>query len=479
MFWLNGPAGTGKSTISQTLAEMCFADGRLGASFFCSRDFEDRSSLHTIFPTLAFQLAYRYPRFREELIQILEPGLDVRRESLCSQMEKLIIGPLKITRTSTLIIIDALDECKDEEPASAILSILSRYAYQIPEVKFFVTGRPEPRIHSGFRLAALRPIAEVLRLDDIESSPTYDDIRLLLRTRLIDVSKTRSDCDSWEDWPSSSDLDILCDRAAGLFIYASTAVKFIECKNHIPTERLTLITSLPERRPCIDDLYTQILEQAFKNVRADDPVFYSSFRSVVGAVLLVFNPLPKKALSDLLKVSGVPTALHSLRSLLLVPNSGADPIRVFHKSFPDFLMDPGRCKDERFFINPSVHHREILLSCLDIMKGGLRRNICDLDNYASPGKVDNLPALRKAHIGDALEYACRFWTKHLASIPGSGHGVEEVRKAIDEFFTTHLLFWIEVLILMGNLDVSVYAINDIRRWYASVSSQRFVYRSLF
>ena len=36
VFWLNGLAGTGKSTIAQTFAETSFADGKLGASFFCS-----------------------------------------------------------------------------------------------------------------------------------------------------------------------------------------------------------------------------------------------------------------------------------------------------------------------------------------------------------------------------------------------------------------------------------------------------------
>ena len=61
IFWLNGLAGTGKSTIAQTFAEISFADGMLGASFFCSRDFEGRNNLQAIFPTLAFQLAYRYP----------------------------------------------------------------------------------------------------------------------------------------------------------------------------------------------------------------------------------------------------------------------------------------------------------------------------------------------------------------------------------------------------------------------------------
>src|SRR5258705_7550002 len=77
VFWLNGLAGTGKSTIAQTFAETCFANGDLGASFFCSRDFEDRSTLHTIFPTLALQLAYQYPQFQKELLKLLRSKLDV------------------------------------------------------------------------------------------------------------------------------------------------------------------------------------------------------------------------------------------------------------------------------------------------------------------------------------------------------------------------------------------------------------------
>jgi hypothetical protein len=95
VYWLNGLAGTGKSTIAQTTAERLFADGRLGASFFCSRDFKDRSDLHLIFPTLSFQLAYRYPDFRSVLIPLLQSNPDIGYESLCNQMEKLIVTPLK------------------------------------------------------------------------------------------------------------------------------------------------------------------------------------------------------------------------------------------------------------------------------------------------------------------------------------------------------------------------------------------------
>ena len=473
VFWLNGLAGTGKSTIAQTFAEIGFADGRLGASFFCSRDFEDRSNLQAIFPTIAFQLAYRYPLFRERLLQVLRATPGVGRESLCSQMERVIVEPFQATQIRTLIIIDALDECKDEEPASAILSVLSRYVDKIPRVKFFITGRPEPRIRTGFRLRSLRPITEVLRLHDVERSSVDSDIGLFFKIRLSDIAETRSDSGFTEDWPSPSDINILCRKAAGLFIYASTVVKFVTSSHHTPTERLNLIISIPqstahEGKSGIDLLYTQILEQVFFNVELEKE-FYSCFRSAVGMVLLVINPLAAETLSTLLRVPDISITLRSLHSVLLVPNNKDDPIRAFHKSFPDFLMDPERCKDGRFFINPSVHHQEILFSCLRLMREGLKKNICNLDNYALLSEVEDISTCKKEHIRVALEYACQFWTKHLVCVPSSGHNVEEVCKAVDEFFTKHLLFWIEVLVIMGNLNVSVYAINDVRQWYNSVS----------
>jgi hypothetical protein len=478
VFWLNGLAGTGKSTIAQTFAEMMFAEGKLGASFFCSRDFEDRSNIQAIFPTLALQLAYRYPPFREQLLQVLRANPGIGCQSLCSQLEKTIVGPFKTTKISTLIIIDALDECRDIEPASAILSMLSRYVDEIPRVKFFITGHPEPRIRSGFRLKLLRPITEVLKLHEVKPEVVDSDIKLFFQTQLASLAKNRSDCELMDEWPSSSDVEILCKKAAGFFIYASTVIKFVASEYHPPIQRLTLITSLPkstirEGKSGVDQLYIKVLEQVFCNAHTDDNQLYSCFRSVVGTILLAFNPISINGLSELLEKShpllDVPSIMRSLHSVLLVPDNKDDPVHIFHKSFPDFLMDLKRCKDRRFFISPPVHHQEILLSCLDLMEERLKRNICCLDDFVSLDKVKDLPTCQKTHIGDALGYACRFWTRHLLEIPSNSSDVGKVHKAIDKFFTTRLPYWIETLGLMEDLDVAVYSINDIGKWYTLVS----------
>jgi hypothetical protein len=450
--------------------------GKLGASFFCSRDFEDRSNLQRIFPTLAFQLACKYPDFRRELLRVLKERPNAGQQSLCSQMEKLIVGPLQVTRIPTLIIIDALDECKDDEPASTILSILARYVDQIPAVKFFITGRPEPRIRSGFRLESLVPITEVLKLHEVKPEAVDRDIGLFFQTQLASLSRDRSDFDLTEDWPSPSDVKILCKKAAGFFIYASTVVKFVASESDPLVERLALITSLPEStvgegKSGVDQLYTEVLQQAFGHAHTDNRHQYLHFQTVVGTVLLLFNPLSMKGLSELMGCSTqrIRITVRSLHSLLLIPENIEDPIQIFHKSFPDFLTDPGRCQDKQLLVQPANHHTKILLACLRLMEERLKKNICNLDDYAVPREVKDFAARKKAYIGNALEYACQFWTRHLLEIPSSSPHIEEVQRKIEKFFRVHLLDWIEVLALTGHLSVGVHAMNDVEQWYNMVS----------
>ena len=180
----------------------------------------------------------------------------------------------------------------------------------------------------------------MLRLHDVKHFLVDSDIKLFLRTQLTNIGYTQSNCNFTED------IDILCEKAVGLSIYASTLVKFIGSECHLPTERLALITSLSqstiyERKSGIDLLYTKALEQAFCDMDLDEQEFYSHFQSIMGAVLLVFNPLQVKTLSALLRASDISITLHPLHSVPLFPDNETNPIQVFHKSFPNFLMDPG------------------------------------------------------------------------------------------------------------------------------------------
>ena len=471
VFWLNGLAGTGKSTIAQTVAERVFADGVLGASFFCSRDFEDRSDLHFIFPTLAFQLAHKYPDFRDHLVSLLQSNPDVVDESLYNQMERLIVEPLQSTDISTVIVVDALDECKDEEPSSAILSVLGRFVEQIPRVKFFITGRPEPRIKSGFRLPLLVDSTNVFVLHDVHPSLINNDIRLFLKHELSELARR---C-RLDGWPCGNDLDVLCRRAAGLFVYAVATVKFIDSSVHLPERRLDMIINLPEctdlegktrldQRTTLDSLYASILRTAFGE---GDPEVDSKIRSTIGAVVLIVNPLPPSGIAELvgLATREVILFLTLVQSLLALDEDSSQPVKPFHKSFPDFITDPSRCVDARFYICPGNLHLELLTNCLKLMNGKLERNLLSLPDYALNSEVKDLEKRINDRITIALRYACQSWHNHLTETRGD---VTDVVPHLRVFLEEKFLAWLEVVSVLGAARGAVTALERLAPWLQEV-----------
>ena len=193
VFWINGSAGTGKTMLAYTFADYCRKHGIPVTSFFCSRDFADRSNPNLIFTSIAHHLAQTFPSFRVQLAEILRLNPHLASASVPFQLEELIINPLRSTRDSfrlCLIVIDALDECKDEGTTSIILSSLSRYVSEISPLKILVTSRPERSITSAFtpRSGHLNAASHRLVLHKLELDVVGQDIKLYLSSSLRDIT---------------------------------------------------------------------------------------------------------------------------------------------------------------------------------------------------------------------------------------------------------------------------------------------------
>ena len=475
VFWLNGLAGTGKSTIAQTFSGMVAQVESLGASFFCSRDYLDRKELKNIFPTLSYQLACRYPMFRNQIIRVIKLDPSVARNSLISQLKDLIIDPLSSTNISCVIVVDALDECVDDQPASAILSVLGRYVKDLPLVKFFITGRPEPRIRTGFRLPLLEPITQIFLLHEVNLSDVDRDIQLYLREKLTAVAKRRSDFNVSDPWPCNQDLTTLTKKSSGLFIFASTLARFIESEHHGPHERLQLIitpsdSTVHEGRAGIDSLYTQVLKLAFLDVK--ETTVFTNVRRVLGTVILAFNPLSRE---DITKILGVDTSivaatLRHLHSVLLVPADMSKEICVFHKSFPDFLQDHDRCSNPKFLIDTPTHHGDMALGCLGLLKK-LKPNPCNLPDFTKNWDVPNLKELLEDGVGSATQYACGHWALHVRYSPTTGSYALRLIASATEFFKANAIQWIEVMSLENQLEGVIHSIQSLFDWFGIVCTQ--------
>ena len=387
-------------------------------------------------------------------------------------MRKLIVKPLKESKISTVIVVDALDECKDREPASAILSVLGQFVSEIPNVKFLITGRPEPRIQEGFRLPLLAEVTDVLVLHDVEPDQVDNDIRLFFRHKFSEIARRRRGLDGW---PTEEQLDVLCKRAGGLFVYAVATVEFIGKQSANPMERLNLLLrssdgSEREARTkfntnmTLDSLYTSVLKGSFGD--DDDPDNDPKVQSVLGAMILAANPISSSSIAMLLGLDvhqDVFPLLSSVQSLLIIRDINY-PVRPFHKSFPDFIADPDRCTNQRFHISPPHHHSRLLISCLELMGQTLEKNMCNLPDGVLNSDIIDLKERTERYIDPALRYACMSWHTHLVDSHATSTNSLEIASALHQFLERKLLFWLEVLSVLNAVKNAVYALRVATEW---------------
>lgn len=478
VYWLNGHAGSGKSTIAQSFAEMLFVEHLLGASVFCSRDSSDKSDMKMIFPTVALQLARvdnpAAPTFRAVLLEELRANSDLPSASLQNQLDALIVKPATASGMKAVVVIDALDECRDDATTSLILSFLAANIQQIPNIRIFITGRPESHIRMGFRLEPLETVTAVMVLHEIGAMYVGEDIRTYLQAELSSAA-SRSDLMLPQIWPEDWQLDALARRCGGLFIVASTIAKLILDKDGDPELQLDHLLSQPDDSAeegsfGLDRLYEDILVRAYgaKNER-----FLGHLRAILGLLVVEYDTLSAQSISDILclkKPSQVNTCLRSLHSLLVVPEDMLLPIRFHHKSFPDFLTDPTRCTDKRFWIDRDEHHVTAARSCVRLMERRLRKNICGLQRYSTNDRL--YPSVRDERIDEAVKYCCRYWTSHLLSDSRRDTRLEEMHAVLDRWLRTQLLHWFEVLGLLHELGRAVEALSSVRDWLITVSFLR-------
>jgi hypothetical protein len=148
-----------------------------------------------------------------------------------------------LSKIRTAVVIDDLDECKDNvgQPVSAILSLLGRYINSMDSVKFFITGRSEPPIRSGFRLPLLLSHIGVFLLHDVEQTSVDGNIELYLRTRLSQIVAERSHWNLTVLWPGDEEIKLTIKICSGLFIVAYVLIKHVSRRLYDPEERLKAI----------------------------------------------------------------------------------------------------------------------------------------------------------------------------------------------------------------------------------------------
>ncbi|KAF8752544.1 WD40 repeat-like protein [Rhizoctonia solani] len=419
VFWMNGMAGTGKTTIAYTFAKSLKDRAALGASFFCTRTSDECRNVGRIVPTIASS----------------GERTEIKSQSIDSQCQRLIKDPLSTAENfktkGLVVVIDALDECNNANRVRTILDVLFRITPDLP-LKFFITSRPEPDIRH--RIEAQSDLnRSMCVLHEIEKSMVEADIELYLREELGGSI-------------SEHDLTQLAKLSGRLFIYAATAVRYVrQTGTIVDTDRLEAILSsspnLEYENSDIDNLYTTILEAAV----------HQSGRNAPGRHRHTGSPDRDQGNKGQYTTPALYSVLHVSQITKM--------ITTLHASFPDFMFDEAR--STKFYCDEAKHSQLLAEQCFHVMQGQLRFNICSLETSFIPdSKVHDLEARIAQSISPTLSYVAHHWGAHLAkSAP-----CETVRNGLKAFISQRLLFWMEVLSLKRTLDKGMSMLSALKPW---------------
>lgn len=450
-YWLQGKAGEGKSTIAKTLAEALQDQDMLGASFFFKRSHADRGSARFFFPTIAAQLAQKIDGLGSAIAKVLDVETSRYDKSVQIQFEDLIAAPLRgsseplrSTHGGLVIVVDALDECFDDD-IKQLVNLLARAGSF--GIRTFITSRPDEPAVSTLRCLKGAQCREAV-LGTHTQAAIHHDISLFLTEKLEDL---RSDKPALAaDWPGRDRVEELTRRSVPLFIFAATVCRFLLTPGSTPEELLDTVLKEPSRLP-LTMTYRPILERwlAVRTPLQGREAAIAEFRNIVGPVLFSAEPLPVSlvAIMSGLANDKLEARLDLLRSVLQTSKHDGKEhytIKTFHLSFQDFIV---RSEESLGFkIEEQQTHNSMADVCLWLMMqpGKLRQDICAV---GKPGirRLDVDPHLIDTHINPDLSYACRYWLYHQVR---SGQVLDDSHQ-IYKFLARHFLYWFEAMAWLG------------------------------
>jgi hypothetical protein len=471
IFWLNGVAGIGKSTISWTFAKWLtdqaqYGDVSLGASFFFKRGEGDRGNASRFFSTIIRDLVLKLPGLDNLVAQAITSDPTIFEKALGEQFDKLILQPLRKIALSPndcpilVVVVDALDECEKDKDIQVILDLWS----QLPQItsvrlKLFLTSRPDFPILQRFKNMSVDTHRDMVLHNEAEvpKATIQHDIAAFLKDKFSEILKSyNADPPSGTplslDWPGEKVLQTLVDLAIPLFIVAATICRFVNDPDESAPNQLESILHFRTKTGHMEHMeqtYLAVLSKMSARWNGKDKLF-QEFRQIVGSTVTLAEPLSITSLAALLDISKdtVALRLRPLHSVLSIPTDFEKPVRPFHLSFSEFLSS-GEIYAQQFRIDgPDTHHM-LLMQCLRLLSSsnGLRENLCDLSYPGQPRRELESPVLSE-RIPPSLQYACQYWVYHAqySNIRIRDH--DEVHS----FLHKRLLHWLEALSLMNRLS---------------------------
>ncbi|KAI2994347.1 hypothetical protein CBS147346_10545 [Aspergillus niger] len=198
LLWVSADPGCGKSVLTRYLVDEVLVsnDKRTVCYFFFKDDFTDQKSATSALSVILRQLFIAQPHLLHDAILDKADTDSSKLTQSFSELWSILMSVSTDPKAAEIYcLLDALDECHDEDRSRLINAVNDFYAntHKNSKLKFLITSRPYEHIRRGFSpLITESPTIHLSGDDGEEAEQISHEINLVIRKRVQDISKQRS-----------------------------------------------------------------------------------------------------------------------------------------------------------------------------------------------------------------------------------------------------------------------------------------------
>ncbi|KAH7099213.1 hypothetical protein BKA62DRAFT_831872 [Auriculariales sp. MPI-PUGE-AT-0066] len=425
VFWLAGPAGSGKSAISRSVTERLRSCGLIVLPFFFSRATRTRNTALALPAAIAYDLAAADLTARQMILQLVNDEPEILLSSLADQLQRLVFDPLvSALQADTdkakhfVFLLDDVDGTVNEDITDLLAELLPALFGSQDRVKLFITGRDDTDMQATLTLLFM---TENIRLDqlhifsllEVDDATVRSDMELFVQAKWELYSRTIAPALRTSGHPDPlgvADLTTpdhqLNERRLDEMVVAWETTHY----------RSAIAGSLYH---ALDRLYYIVVHKAITSDGPEGPMRRNlndqtgsepqdttteQLKMVIAFLALRTQPLSTEMVAEIttIPVDKLVVLFQGMSSVLRIPDafrsSGGDvpgeakrqAVEPYSQSFLDFIVDGVRSTEEDFHVR--------------------------LDNYTSKFAAMTLNDVcrpQTKHISRAAEYSALCWHHYL------------------------------------------------------------------
>ncbi|KAL4923657.1 uncharacterized protein BDV17DRAFT_296150 [Aspergillus undulatus] len=465
LLWIKGDPGKGKTMlmvgiINELSRQVQSQPSQSIAYFLCQATDPRLNNATSILRSLIYMLIRQQPR----LVLHLRARYDTDTKlfegrntfySLSTVFEDMIQDSIQAT---IYLLVDALDEC--DTGLSELLRLIARSRFRsTAQVKWIVSSRNRDDIEQELEFDT-----EEARLSlELNASHVSDAVTIFINDRVSRLKALQRNRTLFEQVKEQ-----LLRKSDGTFLWVALVIQEMQkCR------RLTEMVQLLERSPRgLTALYDRMLQQIqlFEGVNRESCIL------ILSIITLGYRPLHLQELCRLAGLHNQQYGSDDLENIVGMCGSFLtirdNYVYVIHQSAKDYLNNVKVCT-AIFPAGSSVIHDRIFRESLQSLSTKLQRDIYNLaDPGVSASKIE-IPRPENDPLFD-LRYSCTYWLDHFidSKFPERSASPDD---QISNFFTRHLLHWLESLSLINELR---HGILSLKRLLARPSQHQAIFKEV-